>query len=1028
MWANNPAEIKQQDQKALLGDFLKRMRMGYSRSKTFLEDAGIVKAPVDLRGLPEGEPLIFEVVLPEGLKLEANILSQVGNNTILFSLRDVIATFNFPIEYDETSGFSGWYIRESQNFELIPSTRTANINGADYRLSPDTIVQDDDVLVSLEDLESWFKLDIAANVGTQQLIVDPEQPLPIMERYRREKYEFRSFARKPASLPRGDDDYRLIGTPLMDVNTASNLTEDADGSHSTRHQVNVSTSNEFAYGTLSTNISGNNTDKITNMRATYLRESVDPELLGPLKARRFEAGDVTPTRVPIIGGASPETGFRLTNVDPIKGSSLPSTQISGYILPEWDVELYRDNSLIDFIRTDQNGYYSFEDVSLFSDENSFRVVAYGPQGEVREETISVPFDTSREARGETIYDVSVTSQNRQFYQKFESLDQDKNTPHVVGYFEKAIGGNTAMRFGGRYRQEEGENKLYASTGVSTTYMGTLINADIGADEKGEFATELSAARRFGKHNFRADLEFATDQYNPGQSGTNVQTFLNRYALNGPLPLPIGTNPRYAANISYDENSNGESSIGAAFNTNTTLFNMIGVNNTLNYSDSSTSSDPIIRSVSSLSGRYGKHSLRGISNYNISPERQLESLTASWGYRYKPELDSEIRINRKIEDGLNQYSAQLNWRPEFATITPRISYDSNGVLEGRIDTRFGITHVPESNDFVFSRDFVTGSGTITAFVYLDNDGNLEFNEGDEKLPDVSIRTPQNGSGGKTNEDGVAVISRLRPSLVTDVYVELGSLEDPFWIQAKEGVSIMPRTGTNVRLDIPIHVAGEIDGTVYVKDEDGGTFALRNARLALYNADGEVEQSTVAGPDGFYIFSLIPPGEYALQVLDSGIPKGISRPKPQVLKIAHDGTTIYANDIILQSGSDDIPTDILADLEDYKKYHPHIDFSKAHSLVLNLGDFNSRLLTSLVWYKLNARYSGIFAGADLYVPPSESYANARTGKHTLRVGLNSESLNDAYNRCRALIARNIYCKVEIFPGAKKQQLAQNALDDD
>ena len=1018
------------EQASFMRDFLKRMKSGYQRSDAFLQGAGMMEAPLNLRGLPEGELLIFEVIIPEPnrIVLDGTVLSRIGNKTVLFSLRDLIRILNFPIDYNvETQEFSGWYIRENKAFTFNPQSGVINADGKQYRLSGDAVIEEDDVYASMEDVESWFGLNIKVDVGTQQLLLDPEQPLPIMDQYRRRQFEARNlFSREPASLPRGDDDYKALSFPQFDVYTNSSLREQTDGSHVTDHRVNLRTANEIAYGTLTTNISADNQENITNVRATYMRESADPELLGALEARRFEIGDVSPTRLPITGDAPPETGLRITNTDPIINQTQPSTQISGYIFPGWDVELYRDNALLDVQETDQNGYYSFDDVRLFSNENAFRVVAYGPQGEIREESVSVPYDNTRAARKENIYDISVTAQDRQFYEKFDSQSEDKNTPHFVGFFETPLTGNTALRLGGRYRQENGENKAYASAGVSTTYKGALINADVATDEQGELASEMSVTRRFGAHNIRADLELATNNYNPGQISTNVQTLLNSYAITGPVPFSLGTNPRYAATLNYTENALGTSALSGNLNLNTTT-DRIGISQSLNYDDASDAPEGAeISSLTSITGSIGKNQIRGLIDYGIAPDSQLENLAASWRYRFSNELESQLEVNRALDTGLNRYSAQVNWRPEYATITPRITYDSEGNLEGTLNTRFGLTRVPENGDFIFSRDFVTGTGTITAFVYLDTNGNMQYDEGtDEPIPDANVRAPQNGGNVRTNEEGIALFSRLRPNLVTDIFVEQGSLEDPYWIQAREGVSIMPRTGTNVRVNIPVHVAGEIDGTVYVENMGGNSQGLRGATVALYDEDGELQQETTADSDGFYILSLIPPGTYSLLVKDIGIPKDVTRPKPQTILITHEGTTIYANDIILRGGEADIPSEILADIEDYKTYHPHIDFSKAYKVVLNLGEYNSRLLTSLVWYRLNTRYPAIFKSADIFVPPSQSYASARTGKHILRVGLKSESLDDAYNRCRALIARNMYCKVEIYPGVGKQELAQNTV---
>jgi len=80
-------------------------------------------------------------------------------------------------------------------------------------------------------------------------------------------------------------------------------------------------------------------------------------------------------------------------------------------------------------------------------------------------------------------------------------------------------------------------------------------------------------------------------------------------------------------------------------------------------------------------------------------------------------------------------------------------------------------------------------------------------------------------------------------------------------------------------------------------------------------------------------------------------------------------------------------------------------------------------SVVWYKLKSRYNAMIGHGDLFVPPTQSYADVTTGKHTLRVGLKNKKLDHAYAVCRSLMARDQQCSVEIFPTYIKQASAVN-----
>lgn len=982
-------------------EVLKKLQSRFQQADTFMEEKGILDAKLDLRGLPQGETLIMDVMIPPRLMVEGVIFGEVGQDTVLLSLRDFIRVLNFPIEYDSSTNiYNGWFLREENNFQLNMNTGVLNSAGQEYKISAAAIPSDEDLMAPLSDMEQWFNMDIDVDVGTQSLTLDPSHPFPATLQHKRRKSNFASNRREPASLPRySEDDYGWFEVPFIDVNTRTRFRDRERSGTELDNFVNIRTAGEFAKGALTTNSAINDEDGLFSMRVTYLQESADPELLGSLGARRFEVGDLSPTRLPITGNAAPETGVRITNTDPLVSLTLPSTRIEGYYFPGWDIELYRDNSLLAFQQTDEEGYYAFENVTLLSNRNYFRVVAYGPQGEIREEVINIPYDRNRLAETGGVYDISLTFQDRQFYEKDPLNDQDRDTPHLVGFYEMPFIGNSALRFGGRYRQEEGEDKLYGSVGISAAVQETLLNAAIASDEEGELKSEMSATRQFGPHRARVDLDMATDGYNPGGNSTTVNTFSNRYNIEGPLNIGIGNYPRYSGNFRYDIDSNNNKSSSGFVSLNT-HFDRLSVNQSLDYRDSDTATTGTeFGGTTALTGVYGKDLFRGIAQYNFNGDDDLESLTAFWKHRFDNQLDGQLQVNHSFDtQELTTYSAQLNWLLDEAVITPRVSYDSEGDVEAVVSTRFSVAQEPYNGDFIMTRDSLTNFGSLSAFVFLDKNGNYTFDEGeDEPIRDAKIIAPQNAGGGVTNESGVAFISRFRPSLITDIYLDNNSLTDPFWISAKEGHSIMPKTGNNVYMEFPVHMAGEIDGTVYKMRLGGGSEPATNLSVALYNQFGELEQKTITGPDGFYLLSQIPPGKYYLTINESSVPNGYGRPLPKIVEIGYDGTIIYGEDLFLAEGAADVLVKIMSAQIDTND-------QATQQVFLNLGNYESPLMSAFIWRKLVKNFSYYLGGGELL-------ENANDG-HTLRLALPENSISSGYKRCSALVQNGEFCEVEVF----------------
>ena len=313
-------------------DVLKKLQSRFQEADSFMEEKGILEAGLDLRGLPEGETLIMDVMIPPRLMVEGVVFGEVGQNTVLLSLRDFIRVLDFPIEYDSsTKIYSGWYLREENAFQLNANTGVVTSAGQEYKISNLAVSSEEDVMIPITDMQQWFNMKIGVDVGTQSLVLDPSQPFPATLQHQRRKSNFARNRRGPASLPRyTEDDYDWFEVPFVDVNTRTSFRDRGTTGNELDNFVNIRTAGEFAKGALTTNSAINDEDGLFSMRVTYLQESADPELLGSLGARRFEVGDLSPTRLPITGSAAPETGVRITNTDPLVSLTLPSTRIEGY--------------------------------------------------------------------------------------------------------------------------------------------------------------------------------------------------------------------------------------------------------------------------------------------------------------------------------------------------------------------------------------------------------------------------------------------------------------------------------------------------------------------------------------------------------------------------------------------------------------------------------------------------------------------------------------------------------------------------
>ena len=1011
-------------QLSLARDFVSRISAGFKRADAQLGTTtkSGTKSDSYISSLPDGEVLLFQIRLGKKMKLDIPLLGKVQNGQIVLSLRDFIGALEFPIEFDPDKGTAnGWYIRQNKIFRLDLASRTVQSDHGTFTLPANTAIDDDDLFFTTAQLEAWFDIKLKADASSLDLYVESTMPLPIEERFARRNLKLQNNRQGPPTLPTAPENRQLIDFPFIDVSTNSRYDRPGSGADSTnRHTASIRTTGDLAYGTLTTQSQLDKEDRLRSLRANYKRQSLEPELLGPLNARRYELGDLTTVRMP-IGTSRQEQGVRVTNIHPIRNFLQPSTDISGTTFPGWDVELYRDNQLLSFQSVGDDGLYNFTDVSLFGSDNNFRIVAYGPQGEVQEEALYIPVDSQRLAQNGSAYDVSLTRQNVQTYNKVTPQDPDKGSAHFNALYEQPIGKNTAATVGVESLQRDGEQRSTLQAGVSTTLAGTLLNMNTAVDNNGETAAELVARRDFSKNRFRNELKVYSDLYDLDNGDLDREILQNAFSVEGPVPFAKNLNPYYNLTANYTKTSNNDVFAGANAGVNAN-WNSMAFSQNFDYGrdilDQGPSTDRL-HSLSSVTGLIHGYRLRLLSDYEIKPESNLDRVALSMQRRITPQIELGADLERRIDPDLTTASTYVNWDSGHGRISPTISYNSDNDFAAMLNTRFGIAREPLSGKIKVYDTPVASNGSVSAFVFLDKNGDGIFNNDDEGLPDVVVAAPQNGGREITDENGYAFLKRMQPYRLTDVLVDRSSLQDPAWIPGFEGASIIPREGYAESLQFPILMSGELDGTVYTKNRNGTKQPLRSVTLSLYNPATGKSIETTTESDGFYLFSQIPPGTYYLNIDAASLrKKDVLQPLPQTITIGYEGTILYSNEVILQEGHQNVPISFISDAS---QIMANTEALTGRTIILNAGSYKSRMLSGLTWFKMRTEFPSLMKQALLLEKPSDSYASPKTGKHTLRVALPTNNLTAARRVCSQLQQKDINCSIEVIAAPAPQKLA-------
>ncbi len=204
------------------------------------------------------------------------------------------------------------------------------------------------------------------------------------------------------------------------------------------------------------------------------------------------------------------------------------------------------------------------------------------------------------------------------------------------------------------------------------------------------------------------------------------------------------------------------------------------------------------------------------------------------------------------------------------------------------------HDPWSGSVTASPERRAARGRTAARVFIDENSNGRFDQGDLPLPQVQIQANRTRTKARTGAEGTVVIDDLPAYRDVNLSVYRNSIEDPYLVPAVEGLRLTARPGSSATIEFPMLRTGEIDGTVY-RGGGVGARGLAGVRLELLNAAGETVATTKTEFDGFYLFELVPLGHYRIRVSPDQLARlSLGRPIPQDATLSTDEPVVSGLD--------------------------------------------------------------------------------------------------------------------------------------
>ncbi len=791
---------------------------------------------------------------------------------VCVDLADVIQSLDLPIRLDRKSRrATGWIFAEGQTLTIERDSNTVQIVNNERPLQPGELYDTPEGwCIDSDALGGWFGVSFAVNLRDSVIRLESERPLPFMEAIERKSRAARLRPERETDLsayPRAPQPYALWRPPSVDVVAQADYRRDSGrGRLDTRYEVFAS--GEAAMASFDLRLASNGDGVPESLRLRAFRMDPDGRMLGPLRATQIVGGDVDMPSGNLAGGAGVGRGLFISNTPLDRPTRFGSTILRGALPLGWDAELYRNGQLLAYQSESLDGRYEFE-VPLIYGNNDLEVVLYGPQGQVRHETQSIPVGQGAVAPGKLEYWSGIVQRNRDlitFGRPPPGYRTERGWQYAAGV-QYGLDRRTVIGTSGQSLVYAGERRDYAEFNLERSLGRMLLNLTASQEFGRGRAYLIDILGDIGPIGFQAESFFVDGGYTStlvaaNESGAHRVQF-DTIVQAGRMPLPLSLGLRRTT----QHNGKKVNEILARASLMLPRMSLTGFvlhRETEDDDDDEEDLDDGTRVGLLANTRILGATIRGEATYKLSgPDEGLEAATVT---AERP-LDerSELSLGL-VHRGRNDVTAfELGYIRHFRRFSLRGSAtaDTRGGIGANLSLSFSFGPDPLDGGWRMSDQKLAERGQAAVAVFLDRNGDGRRSADEEALAGVGVTAGQFGSSEPTDERGHTFVEGLQPYTRVLVSIDESTLPDPFLMPRGKGLVVTPRPGVPAVLELAVAPTGEVEGEILSAEER----ALPGVELELIAPDGSVAARAMSEYDGFFLFDRVPYGRYTLKLSPS-----------------------------------------------------------------------------------------------------------------------------------------------------------------
>jgi cell division protein FtsN len=537
---------------------------------------------------------------------------------------------------------------------------------------------------------------------------------------------------------------------------------------------------------------------------------------------------------------APVVGVQFTNSPTTFRRSFGYYNLSDKTEPGWTVELYVNNVLVDYMRADASGFFTFQ-VPLVYGNSAVMLKFYGPWGEERtkEQNISIPFNFL--PQGELQYTAS------------------------AGFVEDSLGSKfsrTIVNYGLTSRLTMGAGTEYLSSVKSGALM-PFVNASLRLASSLLLSGEYTyGVRKKGilSYRFPSNLQFEIyyTKYEPNQKAINYNYLEERKAV---VAIPIRTKSFSAfSRLTLNQIILPES----RYTTAEMLLSgaIYGVSTNLtSYAMFVDPANPYVYSNLSFSFRLPKA-------FVLIPQAQYE-------YNNNKLISLKCGLEKHVwKNGFVNISYEKNFKSDITNIEFGFRYDlsfAQAAFTSRLinnnlmltqSARGSLMYDRKTSYLHAGNRTSVGKGGIVIVTYLDLNCNGKREADEPKTIGLNVHL----TGGRievSKKDSTIRIFDLEPYIAYYLEFDRNSFDNISWQLRTKSMKINIDPNQFRLVEVPISVFGEVSGTIYLqgtKSQKG----LGRIIVCFYNEAGKLSGRTLSESDGYFNYLGLPPGKYIARV--------------------------------------------------------------------------------------------------------------------------------------------------------------------